>query len=192
MSRKAGALFVLWFLATVGAVSLGRFAMGIVADEVASTSVAPLSQAAVTDALEAADETSSTTEGGTAAPPTSAGPASTTPTTKPSATPGSTTTTTPSSSTSSSSTTTTTTGAATNTTETRSGVGGSVTVRFSCGSTAELVSASPNPGYTTDIEHSGPQEVDVKFEKTDGEGETRIRAKCENGRPDWRVEEDDD
>ena len=169
----------LWILATVGAVTLARLAVGAVADEVTVRSVDPLTPSAVNEALAAQFTTTTAGEPGattstTAAPPP---PRSSTTAPKP---PASTPATGPS--------TSTTTTPAVTATSTYTAEGGTITVRFSCGTTVELVSASPNAGFQMDIKNEGPEEVDVEFESDDHE--SRIRARCADGQPRPEITED--
>lgn len=49
------------------------------------------------------------------------------------------------------------------------------------GSEIQLLASSPSYGYTQKVEHSGPQEVEVKFF---AEGRTyEVKAVCVNGQP---------
>ncbi len=45
-------------------------------------------------------------------------------------------------------------------------VGGSVTISYSPGAVS-LVSAIPQPGFSTDVKHAGPDEVRIRFESDD-------------------------
>jgi hypothetical protein len=58
--------------------------------------------------------------------------------------------------------------------------GGSIGVRCA-GTTIELVYSSPAPGFTADVNSSGPQQVDVRFESD--EHRSRINVQCPSGSP---------
>lgn len=47
--------------------------------------------------------------------------------------------------------------------------------------------ASPASGFTSEVESSGPVEVEVRFRSSDHE--SRIRVECVSGTPEGRVEE---
>lgn len=68
-------------------------------------------------------------------------------------------------------------------TRTANGQGGSVTVRQTA-TTVELVVATPNDGYTTEVDKQGPTEVRVQF-TSDGHA-TEIRAFPGSAEPDVR------
>lgn len=67
--------------------------------------------------------------------------------------------------------------------------GGVVTVSCS-GSTITLVSSSPRNGYSQEVDHSGPDQVAVKFRSSEHESE--IQAVCRNGVVDDQVNEGGD
>lgn len=50
------------------------------------------------------------------------------------------------------------------------------------GSVISSWSSSPAPGYTQKVEHSGPQEVEVKF-FAEGQRTYEVKAVCVNGQP---------
>jgi hypothetical protein len=56
--------------------------------------------------------------------------------------------------------------------------GGNVSAGCS-GTSIQLLSASPNSGYSVDVNKSGPDEIDVRFESTDHRSE--LRANCQTG-----------
>ena len=57
-------------------------------------------------------------------------------------------------------------------------VGGSVTLSVGDGE-VNLVSATPRPGFSAEYEHTGPSEVEIKFESNDHK--SKLEAKIENG-----------
>ncbi len=67
-----------------------------------------------------------------------------------------------------------------------SGEGGSITVRLEDGALS-LISYSANAGYDVEIEHSGGDRVEVRFESDDHR--TRIRIDLEDGAMDPSIEE---
>jgi hypothetical protein len=67
--------------------------------------------------------------------------------------------------------------------------GGSIGVRCT-GSTIELVYSSPAPGFSTEVDHSGPEEVDVRFENDDHR--SRIKVQCSGGNPVVESREEED
>jgi hypothetical protein len=111
--------------------------------------------------------TTSTSAAGSESQPTTtaAPPATTTTTTTP-------TTTTPTTTTATTTTATTTT--ATSQTTSYELSGGVVTISYSPG-VVEFVSAIPQPGFSTDIRNSGPEEVRVRFESPTHTSEFRAR-----------------
>jgi hypothetical protein len=78
----------------------------------------------------------------------------------------------------------TTTGAAT--VAARQTPGGTVVVSLQGGRLA-LVSATPAPGYSVEVEESGPDEVRVAFEAGE-DGEVRVRAVVSSGKVEFSVE----
>ena len=192
--------FALWAVGTLAAMSLARLAVGVVADEVSVRSAAPLSPRAVSRALSElpppAATTTTTTEPRTtttASPPGSSGdrqspggggtgaggggtPGATPPPASASPSP-----------TGTSSTTTTITAAPSSFTRTTILEGGTVTVRFTAPSTVEFVSAVPSDGFTVEVEHSGPDQVEVRFRSENHE--SRYRAQWSDGEPDVDTQE---
>lgn len=57
-------------------------------------------------------------------------------------------------------------------------IGGSVTLAVG-GGEVNLVSATPRPGFSAEYEHTGPREVEIKFESTDHK--SKLEAKFEDG-----------
>lgn len=84
-----------------------------------------------------------------------------------------------------STTTTTTTAAVTN--QTYDLIGGTVTLTVGNGE-VNLVSAVPRPGFDTDYEHTGPKEVEIKFESNDHK--SKLEAQWENGELKVEIEEE--
>ncbi|HET9442261.1 MAG TPA: hypothetical protein VFO65_02990, partial [Acidimicrobiales bacterium] len=71
-------------------------------------------------------------------------------------------------------------------TRTAASTGGTISVRFAAG-TVELLWASPEPGFTTEIVRQDPDRVEVEFV---GDGHTsRIRARWVGAAPDVEVTE---
>jgi hypothetical protein len=64
---------------------------------------------------------------------------------------------------------------------------GTVVVRFD-GSGVTLVSASPAPGFSVDVESSGPPAVELEFE---GDDDATFRARLEGGDLVVSLERDD-
>jgi hypothetical protein len=76
------------------------------------------------------------------------------------------------------------------TTETHELIGGWVRIRHG-GGQVFLVDAGPNPGFTIDVDHDGPDEVKVVFESSDHK--STFRAEYEDGVLDIRkLEESED
>ncbi|MFC5177842.1 hypothetical protein [Nocardioides taihuensis] len=71
------------------------------------------------------------------------------------------------------------------------GAAGSVKVECT-GATIRLVSAYPNDGYRYEVSSSGPEHVEVEFENTSTERQTKFEATCSSGSPVFRVETDSD
>jgi hypothetical protein len=51
-----------------------------------------------------------------------------------------------------------------------------------------LVSATPRPGFSVDAEHTGPDEVEVKFESNDHK--SKLEAEIKNGELQVETEEE--
>ena len=71
-------------------------------------------------------------------------------------------------------------------------IGGSVVIE-SGGGQVRLVSASPRPGFSVEVDDDGPEKVDVEFRREDHE--SRFTAGWEDGRARVRIDEhgeDDD
>lgn len=68
-----------------------------------------------------------------------------------------------------------------------SGPAGSVTARCT-GGDVSLQSASPNDGWTVEVEKRGPDEVEVEFRERDGDRRTKVDAECSGGVPRFSVE----
>ena len=142
---KRGLLTVAWLVAGVLAVALASAAVSRVGNEVTGSRPSPLSAGEVQQELTAASTTSSTSS------MTSAPPETSTPTTS-----GSTTT---------SAAVPTTTGATDPRAETRTYalVGGTATLRFTPQGVT-VVTATPNPGFSVDVEPENVNGVKVEFE----------------------------
>ena len=69
--------------------------------------------------------------------------------------------------------------------------GGWATIRCS-GSDAMLVTYAPNPGYRVDIESAGPEKVEIKFEASGDDHESKLEVRCDAGVLKPKVEEHDD
>ena len=65
--------------------------------------------------------------------------------------------------------------------------GGTVVLSFGSGE-VNLVSATPRPGFSVDPEHTGPIEVEVKFESNDHK--SKLEAHVEGG--ELRVETEEE
>lgn len=183
--RRAAIVFA-WLAGTAVAIGLGVEAVDVVAASLTTTErPAPLSAAAVSEAL------TSTTTGPAATTSTEPAPTSTTAPTTPTTTRPGTGTTRPTP------TTTATTGPPTTTPTTAPAaafpppedrtyrlIGGTVGVRFADGG-AHLLWATPQPGFRVETHHTSP-EVDVRFESEDHE--SRLEAVWDNG-PRAEVEE---
>jgi hypothetical protein len=64
-------------------------------------------------------------------------------------------------------------------------------VRVTCrGPRISLTGASPNPGWRISIGPRGPAEVEVEFERQQGERHTQVRAVCSGGSPRFTVHND--
>jgi hypothetical protein len=59
--------------------------------------------------------------------------------------------------------------------------GGSIGVRCRGQSSIELVYSSPAPGFSAEVDNTGPQEVEVRFESD--EHHSRIKVQCSSGNP---------
>jgi hypothetical protein len=68
--------------------------------------------------------------------------------------------------------------------------GGSIGVRCTGPSSIELVYSSPAPGFGAEVDNSGPQEVEVRFESD--EHHSRIRVQCSSGNPVVIDEQEED
>ena len=66
-------------------------------------------------------------------------------------------------------------------------IGGTVILSFG-GGEVHLVSAVPRPGFSADYEHTGPLEVEIKFESNDHK--SKLEAKFENGELKVDIEEE--
>ena len=62
-------------------------------------------------------------------------------------------------------------------------------VSASCrGAEISLLGATPLDGWSMEVKHDGPQEVEVEFRR--GEAETGLNARCVDGTPQMSLEED--
>lgn len=68
-------------------------------------------------------------------------------------------------------------------------IGGSVSVEFGDG-IVRLAGASPKPGFTMDVEHTGPEKVEVEFRN--GSHESKFSGKFEDGGFVPSISEDDE
>ncbi|MCP4963119.1 MAG: hypothetical protein GY925_28110 [Actinomycetia bacterium] len=66
-------------------------------------------------------------------------------------------------------------------------IGGTVILSHG-GGEVHLVSATPRPGFIADFEHTGPKEVEIKFESNDHK--SKLEAKYEDGELDIDIEEE--
>ena len=194
--RKFLGVGVAWLGATVISVLIASAAVAGIRDRVVETPVAigPPTSTATTTVVEgttstvgpsttSAQSSNTTSEMATTTPPpettstTVTAPAETTTTTT--ADPPAT-------------TTTTTAAPVTTTTDpvsysTHDLIGGTVVLAFGNGEVS-LVSATPRPGFSVDPEHTGPKEVEVKFESNDHK--SKLEADIENG--ELRVDVDEE
>jgi outer membrane protein TolC len=56
------------------------------------------------------------------------------------------------------------------------------------GTEISLLGATPLDGWSMEVKHDGPQEVEVEFRR--GEAETSLNARCVNGTPQMTLEDD--
>lgn len=74
----------------------------------------------------------------------------------------------------------------------RSWQGSEGVVTVECrGSRIELRGAQPNSGWSIEIDERGPEEVQVEFERNDGERGTRVESVCVGGSPRFEVDRED-
>ena len=176
---------VAWVVATAMAMLLASQAVALVRDQVTDRP----SKVATTSALETT--TSTTTIPTTTEPPpvspttTTLAETTTTTLTETTATTQTEVTTTSVPATSSTTTTTT------NEEETFYLVGGWATVRCA-GDDVILATYAPNAGYQVEIESAGPVELEIKFEESGGDHESRLKVHCNDGALDPDTEERDD
>ena len=191
------AVVTAWAAATFATALVAWSAVRLAGDQVNEDPVRPLSAAeaealpaftTVTSGIPPEVPTTATPASGTTTTGTGVTSSPPTPTTS---TPGTTATTTPGPS-------TTTTAGDTSTTAPSSGIsahqmiGGSVVIE-SGGGQVRLVSASPRPGFSVEVDDDGPEKVDVEFRREDHE--SRFTAGWEDGRARVRIDEhgeDDD
>jgi len=169
---KRLAVAAVWVAATVGTAAITLAAVGQAGNGVSERPAVPVSAedlVAVVTAETTTSAPSSTTSGVTS---TTVMATSTVPSSPSTVT------------TAGSSSTTLTTGAST--TASRATPGGTVTVSVS-GGTLGLASAIPAQGFGVDVESSGGQEVEVKFEKHDESVEYLVKAHLEDGVVKWEV-----
>lgn len=182
MSTRRLGLFVAWLVATSVAVLLASQAVGLVRDQVTDRPSRTVSTLLVdiTTTSSIPDVTEPTAPPASG-PTTTVGGATTATTVEPTET--TTTTTTPPA------TATTTTPTTTpETVEFFTLQGGTVSVSCS-GDTIAFRTASPKPGYRTDVEKTGPENVEVTFEGSDHE--SRFKAQCHEGTVDTEIDEHD-
>lgn len=185
MNKRRFGLVVAWVAATAMAMLLASQAVALVRDQVTDRP----SRVATTLASET---TTSTTASPATSTPSSSQPSTTTTGADP--------TTTAPTATSSTSQPVTTTSPATTTTTLPTGAdeeqtyyltGGWATVQCS-GDAVALVTYAPNPGYRVEIESAGPDKVEIGFEATGDEHESKLEASCDDGILDPKIEEDDE
>lgn len=194
MRRYMGIGFA-WLGATVLSVMIAAAAVAGIRDRVVETPVAigvpstitttmppeTVTSSSSTDVPSStvAQTTSTTTSTTTTPPVTTTTIAESSSTTAPPATTTTTTTVPPPT------TTTTTTVVVTN--QTYDLIGGTVTLAVGNGE-VNLVSAVPRPGFDADYEHTGPKEVEIKFESQDHK--SKLEAKWESGELEVDIEEE--
>jgi hypothetical protein len=64
------------------------------------------------------------------------------------------------------------------------GAAGKVTARCTDGEIA-LVAATPSDGFGVDVKDRGPTQLLLEFERKDAQAETRVRATCVDGSPEF-------
>ena len=182
-------LALTWVAATLVAVFVALQAVGAVGRQVTDRPAALTHQTTTTTAPSSASPSSSTTATSTTTTTTAAAPPSTTLSTDPTAPeppptePPEQTQSSPPESESSASSSPPVTAAppAPGPTTTYNLEGGSIGVRCTSPSSIELVYSSPAPGFGAEVDNSGPQEVEVRFEND--EHHSRIRVQCTSGAP---------
>jgi cytoskeletal protein RodZ len=183
MTRRRIGLLVAWAAATAIATLLASQAVAMVRDQVTDRP----SRVATTLALET---TTSTTEPSTTTPPPSL--VTTTTLSEPTtATVPATTSTTQVDVATTSTPTTTSTTTPSNQEQTFYLTGGWATVRCAADDVS-LATYAPNPGYQVEIESAGPNRVEIKFEESGGDGESRLEVRCDDGVLDPSYEEHED
>ena len=55
-----------------------------------------------------------------------------------------------------------------------------------------LTTYAPNPGYQVEIESAGPEKVEVKFEASGDDHESKLEVRCHDGVLDPKVDEHED
>ena len=186
-----------WLAATALSVLIASAAVAGIRDRVVETPVAIGLPTTTTSAIGPGSVTSTSSPAGPtttlAAPATSATASTTTTTTEPvtstTVVDSNVTTTTAPPETATTTTTeppqTTTTMALTS--ETYDLIGGTVILSFG-GGEVHLVSATPRPGFAADYEHTGPVEVEIKFESNDHK--SKLEANYQDGELDVDIEEE--
>jgi hypothetical protein len=198
MKRITG-LAAAWVAGTLVAIVIAAAAVGSVRSEVTdapsalgASSIAEVTTTSVPDTEEEPTSTTSTTS-------TTLSPPETTTTTVDETDDTETTTTTEVVDTETHSTSTTTAPPVTTTTSasytktygTEAGLPGEVTIIVS-GESVTFGGASPLPGWTVELEDSGPEQVDVHFERNEDDGEKiEFKAEIEDGELDVKISEED-
>lgn len=162
--RRAG-IVLAWVIATVLATGVAWWAVSVVGRGPSASETSVLSQADVAAQLE--------TERAAAA--------TATPTTDPTPTPSAT------EPTPSATTEPTTTPASDEIARTWDVAGGQVSA--SCrGTVIGLLGATPRDGWSMEVKHDGPEEIEVEF--SSGESETGLNARCVDGTPQMSLDDD--
>jgi hypothetical protein len=152
--RGAVALVALWLAAVGLSVAVGFGAVHLVGEEVADSTVAPLSAGAVDSQAAQPQPPASPSASPAGTPAATPSPSGAAPRASRAPAPRS------------------------RSTRTVTVTGGTVAVRCT-GSEARLLYATPADGYSSTVESRGPVEVEVEFRGSGGEG--RVKARCSGG-----------
>ena len=152
--RGAVALVALWLAAVGLSVAVGFGAVHLVGEEVADSTVAPLSAGAVDSQAAQPQAPASPSASPAGTPAATPSPSGAAPRASGAPAPRS------------------------RSTRTVTVTGGTVAVRCT-GSEARLLYATPADGYSSTVESRGPVEVEVEFRGSGGEG--RVKARCSGG-----------
>lgn len=182
--RRTVFFVVLWLVAGGVALTLGSAGVAAVGNQVTGSRPSSLSASEVRDELAGTSDGTSTTSSSTtiAADPAPSSPTSTSPAPPTSPSPGQ------SGSGGGTTSTTTTTAAPAPVTRSYVVTGGSVTLRFAA-SGVTVQSATPNPGFTVEVEPEEGNGVEVEFQSADHR--SRVKGWWDGG-PRDEVREDDD